>query len=93
MFLPVILATVRLSERKGWVWPSVLPMVGTFVLGVVSTLFPIPTLVGIKWAALTVFFGFTVARLFPYLKNARTVLDAHLYTAVCIYCCWGCSGI
>ena len=44
-----------------------------------------PTLVGLKWALLVVFFGLTVYGLFPYLKNARSVTDAHLYTAVSIY--------
>ena len=39
----------------------------------------------IKWGLLTVFFGLTVVGLFPYLKNARSVTDAHLYTAVSIY--------
>ena len=40
---------------------------------------------GLKWALLVVFFGLTVYGLFPYLKNARSVTDAHLYTAVSIY--------
>ena len=85
MFVPLLLATVRLSERKGWVWPTVLLMAVTFLAGVVSTFFPHPTLVGLKWALLVVFFGLTVYGLFPYLKNARSVTDAHLYTAVSIY--------
>jgi len=85
MFAPLLLATVRISERKGWVWPTVLLMAVTVLTGVVSTLFPMPTLVGLKWALLVVFFGLTVYGLFPYLKNARAVTDAHLYTAVSIY--------
>lgn len=85
MFVPLLLATVRLSERKGWVWPTVLLMAVTILAGVVSTFFPRPTLVGLKWALLVVFFGLTVYGLFPYLKNARSVTDAHLYTAVSIY--------
>ena len=48
-------------------------------------IFPMPTLVGLKWALLVVFFALTVYGLFPYLKNARSVTDAHLYTAVSIY--------
>ena len=47
--------------------------------------FPIPILVGTKWALLAAFFGLTVYGLFPYLKNARSVTNAHLYTAVSIY--------
>src|SRR5271165_4578318 len=85
MFAPLLLATVRLSERKGWVWPTALLMAGTFLVAVASTFFRYPTLEGLKWALLVVFFGLTVYGLFPYLKNARTVTDAHLYTAVSIY--------
>src|SRR5271167_4858312 len=91
MFVVVLLATVRLSETKGWVWPSVLLMAVTFIFAVVSTVFPIPILVGIKWALLTVFFGLTVAGLFSYLKNARSVIDAPLPRPAFTFCL-GCSG-
>jgi Ion channel len=84
-FSPLVLATVRLSERKKWVWPSIALMCVTALAGVASALFPIPPLVGLKWALLVVFFGLIVYGLFPYLKNARSVTDAHLYTAVSIY--------
>jgi len=85
MFVPLLLSTVRLSERKGWVWPTSLLMAATFLTAVANTFFPYPTLEGLKWALLVVFFGLTVYGLFPYLKNARSVTDAHLYTAVSIY--------
>ena len=85
MFVPLLLSTVRLSERKGWLWPTALLMTATFLTAVANTFFPHPTLEGLKWALLVVFFGLTVHGLFPYLKNARSVTDAHLYTAVSIY--------
>jgi len=85
MFVPLLLATIRLSERKGWVWPTALLMTTTFLTAVANTFFPHPTLDGLKWALLVVFFGLTVYGLFPYLKNARSVTDAHLYTAISIY--------
>jgi Ion channel len=85
MFVPLLLATIRLSERKGWVWPTALLMAATFLTAVANTFFPHPTLDGLKWALLVVFFGLTVYGLFPYLKNARSVTDAHLYTAISIY--------
>jgi len=85
MFVPILLATVRLSERKGWVWPTVTLMLGSVIFGVASTFFPNPALVGMKWAMLTAFFGLTVAGLFSYLTNARSIIGAHLYTAVSIY--------
>ena len=85
MFVPVLLATVRLSQRKGWVWPTVLLMAVIFIFGVMSNFLPIPILVGTKWALLTLFFALTVAGLFPYLRKAGSVTDEHLYTAISIY--------
>ncbi|MFZ1135124.1 MAG: ion channel [Candidatus Korobacteraceae bacterium] len=85
MFVPVILASVRLSEIKGWLWPSVLLMAGTFVAAVLDTFYPNAYLLAIKWGLLTAFFGLTVVGLFSFLKNARTVDQAHLYTAASIY--------
>ena len=38
-----------------------------------------------KWALLAVFFALTVAGLFSYLRNARSVTEAHLFTAISIY--------
>ena len=85
MFVPISLATVRLSKIRGWVWPSVLLMAITLVCAVMGTFVPTPALVGMKWISLALFFGMTVAGLFPYLRNARSVTDAHLYTAISIY--------
>ena len=84
-FLPVILATVELSKMRGWLWPSVLTMSGALICAVVSTFHPSPMLVGAKWAILTAFFALTVGGLFSYIKNARSILDSHLYTAISIY--------
>ena len=85
MFVPVILATVRLSQTKGWLWPSVPLMLGVLVLSVTGTLYRNRALTGMKWAVLAAFFALTVVGLFSYLKNARTVLSKHLYTAISIY--------
>src|ERR1700746_1314486 len=85
IFVPVLLATLRLSKKRGWVWPSLLLMLASLIVAAVSTAFPTPTLVAMKWALLTVFFGLTVFGLFAYLKNARSVTNAHLYTAISIY--------
>ncbi len=85
VFIPVILPTFRLSAIKAWVWPAVLLMSGAFFFPVLSTIHHSTTLTGIKWAFLTVFFGLTVSGLFSYLKNARTISDSHLCTAISIY--------
>ena len=85
MFVPVLLAIVRLAEIRRRVWPTVLLMLGAFAFGVASTFSPAKILVGTKWALLSAFFALTVVGLFSYLKNARSVMDAHLFTAVSIY--------
>jgi hypothetical protein len=85
MFVPVLLATFRLSQTKGWVLPSVLLMSGALLLSFASTIFPNRTLNGMKWGVLAAFFALTVVGLFSYLRNARTILTAHLSTAISIY--------
>ncbi len=85
MFVPVLLATFRLSQTKGWVLPSVLLMSGALLLSLASTIFPNRTLNGMKWGVLAAFFALTVIGLFSYLRNAHAVLTAHLYTAISIY--------
>jgi Ion channel len=85
IFVPVTLATVRLSQIKGWLWRTVPLALGAFILTTTNTFFPSRTLEGTKWALLTAFFGLTVVGLFSFLKGARSVLNAHLYTAVSIY--------
>jgi hypothetical protein len=60
-------------------------MSGAFIFSVANTFFPNRVFDGIKCVLLTAFFGLSVAGLFSFLKGARSVLNAHLYTAVSIY--------
>jgi Ion channel len=85
LFAPLLLATVRMAQIKGWVWPAVLLMVGAVLCAVLSILFPFPIVIGLKWGILAAFFGLCAIGLFSYLKNAPTIDDSHLYTAVSIY--------
>ena len=85
MFAPLLLATVRMAQIKGWVWPTVLLMTAVVISAAASTLFPSRISIGLKWGTLAAFFGLSVIALFSYLKNARTIDDGHLYTAVSIY--------
>lgn len=85
IFVPIVLATVRLSEIRGWVWPSTVLAVATLVVSGVSTVWPTPPLLGMKWVFLTAFFGLTVVGLFSHLKDARVVTQEHLLTAASIY--------
>ena len=84
-FIPVVLSIVRLSQIKGWVWPSILLALGNVIFVVAGNTFRSPTLNGIRWMFLAAFFALTAAGLFSYLKNSRTVTEAQLYTAISIY--------
>jgi hypothetical protein len=85
MFAPLLLATIRMAQIKVWVWPTVLLMTAVVISTAVSTLFPSRMFIGLKWGVLAAFFALSVIVLFSYLKNARTIDDGHLYTAVSIY--------
>ncbi len=85
-FVPLVVATSKLSQRKGWLWSSILLMiVGWTAGGAYYFIVPSPTLLATQWAALTVVFGLAVSGLFSYLRHARVVDNGHLYTAASIY--------
>jgi len=85
MFVPVILATVRLSQIKGWLWLTVPLMSGVFIFSAADTFFPSRVLDGTKWVLVAAFLALSVVGLFSFLKCARSVLNAHLHAAVSIY--------
>ena len=84
-FIPVVLSTVRLSQLKLWVWPSVVLMLVNVVFVVAGNTFRNPILSGLRWAFLAAFFALAAMGLFSYLRNSRSVAQAQLYTAVNIY--------
>jgi hypothetical protein len=84
-FIPVIISIVRLSQTKGWVWPSVLLALGNVIFVVAGNTFRSRALTGMRWGFLAAFFALTAVGLFSYLRNPRFVGQAHLYTAVNIY--------
>src|SRR5580658_6547618 len=56
-FIPVVLSIVRLSQIKGWVWPSILLALGNVIFVVAGNTFRGPTLNGIRWMFLAAFFA------------------------------------
>jgi energy-coupling factor transporter transmembrane protein EcfT len=84
-FIPVVLSTVRLSQIRVWVWPSVLLMLVNVIFVVAGNTFPSRSLTGIRWGFLAAFFALTAAGLFSYLRNSRSIGQAQLYTAINIY--------
>jgi hypothetical protein len=85
MFAPLVLATVKMTQIKGWVWPAFLLMAGAALSAVLTILFPTPIVVALKWGILAAFFGLCAIGLFSYLRSADAIDDGHLYTAVSIY--------
>ena len=77
-FIPVVLSTVRLSQIKVWVWPSVLLMLVNVIFVVAGNTFPSRALTGIRWGFLAAFFALTAAGLFSYLRNSRSIGQAQL---------------
>jgi hypothetical protein len=84
-FIPVVLATIQLSEKKHWVWPSILLMSLTVAFGVGAIFLRHPILRVLKWGSLAAFFALSVVGLFSYLRHARSIQRSHLYTAISIY--------
>jgi hypothetical protein len=85
IFAPLLLATVRMAQIKAWMVPTILLMGAVVVSTVTSAVFPSRISAGLKWGILAAFFGLSVIGLFSYIKNARSIGDGHLYTAVSIY--------
>ena len=84
-FVPVLIATFRLSGMKGWLRPAILLMSSALVFSAAALIWPTPAIEGIRWAVLGAFFALTVAALFSYLTNARATTNMHLYTAASTY--------
>jgi ion channel len=85
MFVPVLLATIRLAKIKGWVWPSLFIMLCVLVSTLADMFITYRTLSGIKWGLMAVFFALTVVGLFSHLKKAKSITNSHLYVAMSIY--------
>jgi hypothetical protein len=85
MFVPLLLATIKMVQIKSWVWPAVFLMACAVVCAILSIFFSNAIVVGLKWIILASFFGLCAGGLFSYLRKAHTISDGHLYTAISIY--------
>ena len=84
-FVPLIVATIRMSHRKALTWTFVLLIGGAVVFSVGAFVSGSQTLLAIQWVILTVTFGLAVAGMFSYLQQASSIRAGHLYTAASIY--------
>ena len=85
MFAPVILATIKVAQLKSLAWPAFLLLACVVVCAVLSIFFPHAIIFGLKWMILAAFFGLSAVGLFGYLREAHTINNGHLYTAISIY--------
>lgn len=83
--MPVGLATLRLSQIRSRLWPSVSLMIAATIFAILTDISNKPGFAIAKWAVLAAFFALTVRALFFFLRNAREVTETHLYTAASIY--------
>jgi hypothetical protein len=90
-FVPLILASVKMSAKKGLLWPLVFTISGAISCSVAAIIFSSESLFAGQWLFLTVAFGLSVIGLFSYLQGIRTVTSDHLYTAASIYLLLGVS--
>ena len=84
-FVPVILATIRLSQIKGWLWQSLLLAAGIVIFSLADQFWPSPAFSAIKWGFLAVYFGLVVVGLFSYILDTESITSSHLIAAVSIY--------
>ena len=84
-FVPVVLATVRLSQIRTRLWPSVVLMIAAIILAAVDKIWPVPIVIAAKWVILAVFFAHTAIGLYFFLRTARGITGTHLNTAVSVY--------
>lgn len=84
-FIPVVLSTARLLQIKVWVRPALLLLLGNLVFLVASNVLHNQILDAMRWGFLAAFFALAAVGLFSFLKNSRSITEAHLITAVNIY--------
>lgn len=85
MLLTLIVATVTVSQKESWFWAPLLLLVAAVVFGLAATFTKHWAFAATQWATLVLLFGVIVGGLFSYLRSAREVTGAHLYTAATIY--------
>ncbi len=84
-FIPVILSTIQLSEKRNLLWPAILLASLALVFGVAAILSHHRVFLALKWGTLAAFFALSVVGLFSYLRKARSIQSSHLYTAISVY--------
>jgi hypothetical protein len=85
IFVPVVIATVRLSEIKSRLWPPIVLMTAAIGFAIAGDIFANPLFVALKWWALAAYFAIAVVGLFGFVRRSRSATETHLYTAISMY--------
>jgi hypothetical protein len=84
-FAPLIMATIRMSQKKHLRWVFVPLVLGSGICRILDFFYLSEFLIVLRWALVTAAFGLSVFGLFSYLRKASRVTSDHLYTATSIY--------
>lgn len=84
-FLPLILATLKLSHKRMRLWLFVVPLAAAGAFLIAGTILASHVLIAIHWGLLAVLFGWVVLDLFAYLRHAAAITADHLLTAASVY--------
>jgi voltage-gated potassium channel len=85
VLLPLTISTLRLSQKRHWVWPSAFLYVIISTVGAVDAFRPTKLLTVTLFILLSVYVTLVIAASFSYLRSAKTVTARHLYAGGSTY--------
>ena len=86
-FVPLVIALVRMSQKKHLVWPFATLLIAAFACAIAAHISGDRVLTAIEFALAAIAFAVSVAGMFSYLQagTETRITAGHLYTAGSIY--------
>lgn len=84
-FIPLIVAAVKLSRRRGLFWVFIALFVSGGIFLTAGVILRSQILLAIHWAVLTLLIGMAISGLFSYVRFSAEITADHLFTAASIY--------
>jgi voltage-gated potassium channel Kch len=81
----LFVSTLVVSEKQGWVWIPLILLVVAVLHGLAATFTSHWAFTALQFGTMTVLFAVMVSGMFTYMRSARGITDAHLYTAASTY--------
>lgn len=85
MLLTLLLATVAVSQHRGWYWLPLVLLAVTVLSGIGAAFTRSMPMLIAQWSAATAFFAVVICGLFSYVQYAREIHRGHLFSAASIY--------